>query len=247
MKNKGEEVNWHIESLRPHVLRCENKDQRQLDEAASCWLEASAKNKIDYEIEWFGIPVIQTAEDMILMQELIFTVRPDYVVETGIAHGGNLIFYASMFELLGRGEVIGVDIEIRQHNRRVLQSHPFFKRIRMIEGDSTSEDVVASVANAVGRDAQIIVCLDSNHYKQHVLEELKLYSRLVKPGGYIVVFDTVTADLAVKGVCDRSYVANGPMEAINDFLEENDDFIIDKDYNRLWTSTSRDGYLKRVK
>jgi len=247
MQNAKATIGWDVESLKPYVTRCEDKDERQLQAAAGQWLEASARNRIDYETEWFGVPVIQTAEDIVLMQELIFKVQPDYIVETGIAHGGSLIFHASMFEVLDRGEVIGVDIEIRPHNRRVLQSHPLYKRIRMIEGDSTSEDVVASIVDIIGRDASTIVCLDSNHYRQHVLKELRLYSRFVKPGGYMVVFDTVTSNLAEQGACDKSYIANGPMEAIKDFLGENDDFVIDKAFNKLWTSTSRDGYLRRVK
>ncbi len=247
MKETKEAVCWDTESLGPFVKRCEQKDDPGLAEAAERWLEASAKNRIDYEIEWFGVPVIQTAEDIVLMQELIFSVRPDYVIETGIAHGGGLIFYASMFEVLGKGEVIGVDIEIRQHNRRVIEAHPLCKRIRMIEGDSTSEEVAAEIAGVVGRGASVIVCLDSNHYRKHVLNELRLYSRFIKPGGYMVVFDTVTSSLAEKGACHESYIGNGPMEAIADFLAENSDFIIDSGYNKLWTSTSRDGYLKRIK
>lgn len=238
---------WDIPSLRGYVALCENKDERELQKAAFEWLKASTRNRIDYEIEWFGVPIIQTPEDIVLMQELIFRLKPDFIIETGIAHGGSLIFYASLFEVLGKGQVIGVDIDIRRHNRDVIEAHPLFKRIEMLQGDSTSDDVIHAIREFVPAGAETVVCLDSNHYREHVLKELTLYKQFVNVGSYIVVFDTVTSMLVDGGVCDESYRNNGPMEAIFDFLKVDGDFVIDKKFNKLGVSTSREGYLKRVK
>jgi len=238
---------WDIPSLRKHVAGCENKDTGQLQKAAAEWLKASARNRIDYEIEWLGIPIIQTAEDIVLMQELVFKLQPDLIIETGVAHGGSLIFYASLFEIFGKGQVIGIDIDIREHNRGVIEAHPLFKRIKLIQGDSTSEEVISKIREFVPQDPNVIVCLDSNHYKEHVLKELMLYRQFVNTGSYIVVFDTATSALADSGVCDESYRNNGPMEAICDFLKVDNDFVIDKEFNKLYTSMSHNGYLKRIK
>jgi len=237
---------WNIPSLRKYVARCENKDEKELQKAAFEWLKASARNRIDYEIEWFGVPIIQTAEDIVLMQELIFKLRPDFIIETGIAHGGSLIFYASLLEVLGKGRVIGVDIDIRKHNRDVIEAHPLFKRIEMLQGDSTSGEIIRAIREFVPGGAETIVCLDSNHYREHVLKELTLYKQFVNVGSYIVVFDTVTSALVDSGACDESCRDNGPMEAIYDFLKVDNDFAIDKQFNKLSISTSHDGYLKRI-
>ena len=240
-------VDWEISSLREYVAKCDDKNENELKRAASEWLKASAMNKIDYEMEWFGVPIIQTAEDVVLMQELIFMVKPDSIIETGIAHGGSLIFYASMCELLGKGQVIGVDIDIRSHNKKVIESHPLFSRITLIEADSISDRTLHSIRELVPEGSKTIVCLDSNHYKDHVLAELNLYKQFLTVGSYFVVFDTVTSALAAQGVCDASYVDNGPMEAVKDFLKQNDGFIIDKQFNKLYTSTGPNGYLRRLK
>ena len=247
IKKRGKMACWDIPSLRKYVAKCENKDEEALQKAASEWLKVLAKNKISYEIEWFGIPIIQTAEDIVLMQELIFKLRPDFIIETGIAHGGSLIFYASLFEVLGKGSVVGVDIDIRKHNRNVIEAHPLFKRIELLQGDSTSDEVIRKIREFVPEGSKTIVSLDSNHYREHVLKELMLYKQFVNPGSYIVVFDTVTSALVDSGACDESYRDNGPMEAIYDFLKVDDDFAIDKQFNKLSISTSHDGYLKRIK
>ena len=236
-----------IPSLRKYVTRLEDKNEKELEKAAFKWLAASTKNKIDYEIEWFGVPIIQAPGDIVLMQELVFKVQPDFVIETGIAHGGSLIFYASMFEILGKGRVIGVDIDIREHNRDVIEAHPLFKRIELLQGDSISEKVISRIRESVPAEAKAVVCLDSNHYREHVLKELTLYKQFVNTGSYIVVFDTMTSALVDSGACDESYRDNGPMEAIHDFLKTDNDFVIDKEFNRLYISTSHDGYLKRIK
>jgi len=237
----------NIPSLRKYVRIKENKNIKELEEAAIKWAKVSAENRLSYEIDWFGVPIIQTPEDMILMQELIFKIKPDVIIETGIAHGGSLIYYASLLELLGKGKVIGIDIEIREHNRRVIEKHPMFKRIELIEGNSISEEIIDKIKKIVPRDFKAIVCLDSNHTKNHVLKELKLFNSFVNPGSYIVVFDTNTSRLAELGACDKMYINNSPKEAVEDFLKVNNNFEIDKHYNKLYISYSPNGYLKRIK
>ena len=236
----------NLPSLRKYVLTEENKNLPELEKAAAEWTKVSQKNKLVYEIDWLGVPIIQTAQDMILMQELIFKIKPDIIIDVGLAHGGSLIYYSSLLELLGNGKVIGVDIDIREHNRKVIEAHPLFKRIELIEGSSISEKVINEIEKRLPKNPKIIVCLDSNHKKNHVLEELKLYQKFVNKGSYLVVFDTNTSDLVKLGACEEEYRDNGPKEAIEEFLRINNDFEIDKDYNKLFISCSPDGYLKRV-
>jgi len=237
----------NIPSLREYVLTKKIKNTKELEEIGLQWSRVSVENRLSYEIDWLGVPVIQTPEDLILMQELIFRTQPDIIIETGIAHGGSLIYYASLLELLNKGKVIGVDIEIREHNRKVIEAHPLYKRIEMIEQDSVSDEAIQEVRKRVQADSNVIVCLDSNHTKAHVGKELQLYQQFVKPGGYVVVFDTNTSRLAELGTCDKEYINNGPKEAVEEFLAQNDNFEIDKTYNKLYVSYSPDGYLRRIK
>lgn len=236
-----------LTSLQEFVLTKKDKDEKELKKAARQWVVASAKNKLVYEIEWLGIPVIQTPEDLILMQELIFKIKPDVIIETGIAHGGSLIYYASLFEMLGKGKVIGIDIDIREHNRKVLEVHPMFDRIEMIEGDSLAEENLNKIEELIPENATVIVALDSCHTRDHVYEELKKYSRFVTKNSYLVVFDTHTSDMAKGKATDSYYADNGPMEAIKMFLNEVKYYEIDKSFNKLYTSYSTDGYLKKIK
>jgi len=171
----------------------------------------------------------------------------DIIIETDAAHGGSLIYYTSLLELLGKGKIIGVDIEIREHNRKVIERHPMFKRIELIEGSSTSEEIIKKIRKIVPKDSKVIVCLDSNHTKDHVLKELQLYHGFVNLRSYIVVFDTNTSKLAELGACDEMYINNSPKEAVEDFLKVNDNFEMDKHYNKLYISYSPNGYLKRIK
>ena len=233
--------------LRKYVLTVKQKDEAALQKAGSAWAITAARNRLGYEIDWFGVPIIQTPEDIVLMQELMYELKPDVIVEIGIAHGGGAIFYASLLELLGRGKVIGVDIEIRKHNREVLEKHPFFKRIELLEGSSITTTMVEEVKKKIPAGATVLVCLDSNHTRDHVLKELQLYSPLVSSGSYIVVFDTMTSELAEAGAADSMYLNNGPLEAIHLFLQENDCFQIDKSYNKLVIGQANNGFLKRVK
>ena len=144
-------------------------------------------------------------------------------------------------------QVIGVDIEIREHNRKVIEAHPMFKRIEMIEGSSTSVKTIKEVSKRLPKNSKVVVCLDSDHTKDHVLRELELYKEFIPPGFYFVVFDTNTSELARLGVCDSKYINNGPKEAVEEFLKKNDNFEINKEYNKLYVSTSENGYLRRIK
>lgn len=237
----------NVPSLRKYVSVKREKNLNELKEAAMVWIKAAAANKLSYEIDWLGVPVIQTPQDLMLMQELIFKVRPDFIIECGIAHGGGLIFYASLLELLGRGEVVGVDIEIREHNRRVIETHSLAKRVKLICRNSISEKTIKDLKNIIPKSSKVIVCLDSDHTKAHVLKELELYQDFIIPGGYFVVFDTITSKLAELGVADKKYGNNSPKEAVVDFLKEHHNFEIDKSFNKLFISYSPNGYLKRIK
>ena len=172
------------------------------------------------------------------------------IVETGIAHGGSLIFYASMLELLGcEGRVLGIDIDIRAHNRIEIEKHPMFKRITMIEGSSTDRAVAQQVHDLVGDAKTVLVALDSNHTHDHVLKELKLYSPLVTKGSYLVIFDTVIEDMPDDFFPDRPWgKGNNPKTAVHEFLKTNDRFAIDKDIeNKLLITVAPDGYLRCIK
>ncbi|MBT3297528.1 NAD-dependent epimerase/dehydratase family protein [archaeon] len=242
-KVEGEKMN----DLRQYVLTEKNKDVEQLKKNGDERINLIAKNKLNYEIDWFGIPIIQTPEDIVMMQELIYNLKPDVIIDIGVAHGGSAIYYSSLLELLGKGKVIGVDIDIRKHNLEVLEKHPFFKRIELIEGSSIDDNIVQKVKDKIPENSTVLLCLDSNHTKEHVLQELRMYWDLVGVNSYIVVFDTVTSELAKNNAAEERYLNNGPSEAIDIFLKENGHFEIDKKFNKLYVSHCMDGYLKRVK
>jgi len=237
----------NIPSLRSHVLTKKDKNIEELERIGAEWARVCEDNKLSYEIDWLGVPVIQTPEDLVLMQELIFKIQPDVIVEVGIAHGGGMIYEASLMELLGKGKVIGVDVEIRKHNRDVIEAHPLAKRIEMIEGSSIDEKIIQEVKKRIPAGSVVLVFLDSNHTKPHVLKELELYQDFVGVGYYMVVFDTISSRLAKQGVAKDIYIDNGPSEAVTEFLKTNDKFQIDKEFNKLYASHSQDGYLKRIK
>ena len=214
------------------------------------WFIESCKYKYSYNFTWLGRPIIQFPQDVIAMQEIIWQVKPDLIIETGIAHGGSLIFYASMLELLGgNGQVLGIDIDIREHNRVEIEKHPMFKRIKMIEGSSIDDNVAQQVYDFAKNKKQVLVILDSNHTHNHVLKELQLYSPLVAKDSYLVVFDTVIEDMPEDFFSDRPWgKGNNPRTAVWEFLKTNDRFIIDKDIeNKLLITVAPDGYLKCVK
>jgi cephalosporin hydroxylase len=208
-----------------------------------------------YNFSWMGRPIIQYPEDMIAMQEIIWSVQPDLIIETGIAHGGSLIFSAAMLELNAacggsqNAEVLGVDIDIRAHNREAIEAHPMAKRISMIQGSSIAPEIIEQVkAKAAGKQ-RILVCLDSNHTHEHVLAELEAYAPLTSAGSYCVVFDTVVEDIPADMIVDRSWgPGNNPKTAVWEYLKTHAEFEIDKRIDhKLLISVAPDGYLKRVR
>lgn len=232
-------------------LRIEaNKNNSGLREAATQFNTESNKAQYSYNFSWMGRPIIQYPQDMIVMQELIWNLKPDLIIETGIAHGGSLIYYASILELIGNGEVLGIDIDIREHNKREIERHPMFKRISMIQGSSIDDAIANEVREKARGKKQILVCLDSNHTHEHVLRELELYGPLVSKDSYIVVFDTIVEDLP-EGYFSQKRpwgIGNNPKTAVEEFLKKNDSFIVDESIDhKLLISVAPGGYLKRIK
>ena len=205
--------------------------------------------KYSYNFRWLGRPIIQLPQDMLAMQEIIWRVQPDLIVETGIAHGGGLIYYASLLELNGgEGRVLGIDVDIRKHNRAAIETHPMFKRISMIEGSSTDEAVVEQVRSAA-RGKRELVALDSNHTHEHVLRELELYSPLIGEGSYFVVFDTAIEDIPADALAPRPWAkGNNPKTAVWEFLQTNDRFVVDESIeSKLLITCAPGGYLKCIR
>lgn len=227
-----------------------NADNQTLIAAAKQFNNASNSAQYSYNFSWMGRPIIQYPQDMIAMQEIIWDIKPDLIIETGIAHGGSLIYYASLLELIGNGEVLGIDIDIREHNRKEIENHKMFKRIKMISGSSIDETTIEEVKKYAESKKKILVSLDSNHTHDHVLKELELYSPLVSPGSYIVVFDTIVEDLP-EGYFSQSRpwgIGNNPKTAVHEFLKSNKNFMIDEMIdNKLLISVAPSGYLKRIK
>ena len=211
------------------------------------WIADVSRYKYSYNFSWLGRPIIQFPQDIMAMQELIWQIKPELIIETGIAHGGSIIFYASMLELLGgNGLVVGIDIDIRAHNRREIEAHPMFKRIHLIEGSSIASEVVEEVYGLAAGKAPILVALDSNHTHDHVLQELKLYSPLVTRGSYLVVFDTIIEDFPAGYFHDRPWdKGNNPKTAVSEFLAANKRFQLDEDLeSKLLITVAPGGYLQ---
>jgi cephalosporin hydroxylase len=232
-----------------------NGRNEDLVRSADAFMKASTIPKYSYNFSWLGRPIIQYPQDMIAMQEIIWAVQPDLIIETGIAHGGSLIFSASLLELNAAcggprdAEVLGVDIDIRAHNRAAIEAHPMFKRITMIEGSSIAPEIIAQVkAKAAGKQ-RVLVCLDSNHTHAHVLAELEAYAPLTSVGSYCVVFDTVIEDLPADLFPDRPWgPGNNPKTAVWDYLKTHPEFEIDQSIPyKLLITVAPDGYLQRVK
>jgi cephalosporin hydroxylase len=207
------------------------------------------KHKYSYHFTWMGRPIIQYPQDMVAMQELIWKVQPDLIIETGVAHGGSLIYYASILELIGKGEVLGIDIDIREHNRAEIEKHPMFKRIKLLQGSSISDEVMQEVKKISAGKKSVMVSLDSNHTHDHVLAELKLYAPFVTKDSYLIAFDTVVEDMPENFFTDRPWgKGDNPKTAVHEFLKSNNDFIIDSSIqHKLLITVAPDGYLKRVK
>src|SRR5882724_12102233 len=218
------------------------------------WQIEAAKHNYVYNFSWLGRPIIQLPQDVFAMQELIWSIQPDLIIETGIAHGGSLIFSASMLELNAAcggpkdAEVLGVDIDIRAHNREAIEAHPMFKRISMIQGSSIASEIVAQVKAKAAAKKNVLVFLDSNHTHDHVLAELGAYAALTSIGSYCVVFDTLIEDMPADMFANRPWgKGDNPKTAVWEYLKTHPEFEIDKkmDY-KLLISVAPDGYLRRI-
>jgi cephalosporin hydroxylase len=216
-------------------------------EAADAFITVTAPHKYAYNFSWMGRPIIQFPQDMMAMQEIVWTVRPDLIVEAGIAHGGSVLYYASLLELMGHGEVIGIDVEIRPWNREAIEAHPMSKRLKLIEGSSVDPATVEQV-RTLAADKRVIVVLDSNHAHDHVLAELEAYAPLVCEGGYCVVMDTIIEAMPASFYPgDRPWgVGNNPGTAVREFLQSHPEFEADSAIDhQLLISVAPGGYLRR--
>lgn len=225
-------------------------DDVELQTAAQRLLHKAAEARYSYHFDWLGLPIIQHPADIVAVQELLWSVRPRLVVETGVARGGSLALSASILELIGEdGIVVGIDIDIREPNRVAIESHPLAKRIRLIEHSSTDPLALADVREYARGRAPVVVLLDSDHTHEHVLEELQAYADLVTPGSYIVVFDTAIETSPNFPVPDRSWgPGNNPHTAVIEFLQSTDRFEMDEQLGgKLLLTASPTGYLLCVK
>jgi cephalosporin hydroxylase len=198
------------------------------DVLADQWVKLGWVRKYSYGFSWLGRPIIQLPDDMIRIQEAIFQVQPDVIVETGIAHGGSLIFYASLMEMIGKGRVIGLDIDIRAHNRAAIEAHPMLKRITMIEGSSTAAETVAQVKGLIHPSDKVMLILDSDHSRDHVAAELEAYAGLVTPGSFILSQDGVMQLVAGMPRTNADWTENNPITAVNAFLANHPEFELAK-------------------
>jgi cephalosporin hydroxylase len=217
------------------------------------WLRCGWDAKHVYSFTWMGRPIIQLPEDMVRTQELIYNLKPDVIVETGVAHGGSLIFYASLCKLLGKGKVVGIDIEIRPHNRVAIESHELFNYISLIEGSSIDDKIINEVASHIKPDDVVLVLLDSNHTYEHVLSELKLYSKFVTKGSYIVATDGIMEKVVGAPRSNPDWGTNNPKQAAIQFVKENQEFVIEEpkfNFNEgnvdSWVTYWPGAFLKKV-
>ncbi|HVA55021.1 MAG TPA: cephalosporin hydroxylase family protein [Gammaproteobacteria bacterium] len=258
--------------LRAHGFR----SNAQLTSATRAFVRSSNAAKYSYNFFWQGRPIIQYPQDMVAIQELIWDVRPDLIIETGIAHGGSLVLSASLLTLLDyydavstggvldpqvpRRKVLGVDIDIRPHNRAAIEAHPLSNRIEMLQGSSVAPEIIAQVTRTASFSGRVLVLLDSNHTHEHVLAELEAYAPLVSPGSFCVVFDSVVEDLPADFYPDRDWgPGNNPKTALHEYLRRLRDegrraidgkplhFMIDKEIeDKLLITVAPDGYLRRI-
>jgi len=191
------------------------------------WVRVEWSQKYSYSFAWLGRPVIQLPEDMIRVQEVIWSVQPDVIIETGVAHGGSLIYYASLCQLMGRGRVIGVDIEIRRENRKAIEAHPLASRITLVEGSSTDPVVVSAVKRMIKPDERVLAILDSCHTKQHVLNELEAYQELIQSGSYLVATDGIMWDLHDVPGGRPEWATDNPAAAAREFAAAHPEFVLE--------------------
>ena len=219
-------------------------------ELTRAWFERSCRFQYTYHFSWLGRPIIQLPQDVLATQEIIWDVKPDLIIETGIAHGGSLILWSSLLELLGGdGRVIGIDVEIRPHNRAAIEAHPLVRRITMIEGSSVDPAVVDRVGEMARGRQTVMVMLDSSHAHEHVRRELDLYARLVSVGSYLIVFDTSVEYLPEDLFANRPWKrGNSPATALREFMASNHEFEVDRVIDRkLLLTSAPGGYLRRIK
>ena len=244
-------------------IRIQGLDQ-SFSKSTREWINKAQLMKYSYHFSWLSRPIIQYPQDIVAMQEIIWAVKPDLIIETGIAHGGSLIFSASMLALLdmcdaieagvmidpklSERKVLGVDIDIRAHNRTAIEAHPMASRIQMIQGSSTEPEIIEQVHAVASNYSRVLVCLDSNHTHDHVLAELEAYAPLTSIGSYCVVFDTVVEDMPKEMFPDRPWgPGNNPKTAVWEYLKKHPEFEIDKDIqHKLQLTVAPDGYLKRA-
>lgn len=255
----------HAEFLRDNAASIQQMGASpELRELTRAWINGAAEHRYTYLFTALGRPIIQFPQDMVAVQELIWQIRPDLVIETGIAHGGSLIHSASMLALLdmcdaiaagetidpkiSRRKVLGIDIDIRAHNRAAIEAHPMATRIQMIQGSSIAPEIIKQVRDVASSYSRVLVCLDSNHTHDHVLAELQAYASLTSKDSYCVVFDTVIEDMPKEMFPDRPWgPGDNPKTAVWEYLKTHPEFEIDKSIqHKLLITVAPDGYLKRV-
>jgi cephalosporin hydroxylase len=237
---------------------------RNFEQLSSAWLESAMEKSYAYNFDWLGRPIIQLPQDIVATQELIWAVKPDLIIETGIAHGGSLVLSASILALieiadasknhqkidpnLPKSSVVGIDIDIRAHNRKLIEEHGLASRIDMIEGSSVDPEVIKKVKVIASQNKRVMVFLDSNHTHAHVLQELKLYSQFVSKGSYLVVFDTFVEKMTKDIFPNRPWTkGDNPMTATREFLASNKDFEVDKGMAaKLGITVAPDGFLRKI-
>jgi cephalosporin hydroxylase len=252
----------HEQEVRERVARWSPQDD--MAQHAAAFLAASARAKYSYNFSWLGRPIIQYPQDIVAIQEVIWRVKPDLIIETGIAHGGSLILSASILALVDYAEaaecgkalfsgnpkrtVLGVDVDIRVHNRQAIEAHPMANGIEMIQGSSIAPEVISRVQERVKGAERVMVFLDSNHTHTHVLAELEAYAPLVTKGSYCVVFDTLIEDMPANHYPDRPWgKGDNPKTAVWDYLKSHPEFEVDKHIEgKLLVTVAPDGYLKRI-
>ena len=230
-----------------------NEDQREIDlytregleEISRLWVKTAAHHRLMYEPTWLGVPIIQFPEDIVIMQELIYRVKPDVIVETGVAHGGTAVFYASLLELLGKGKVIGVDIEIRKNNELTIKSHFLSKRINLIQGSSVDPEILKQVRSQIKETDRVLVVLDSDHSYGHVLEELESYAPLVSRDSYLVAMDGAQEWVWDIPAGKKEWKQDNPLRAIKEFMKRHPEWKADPHYNRFMVTSNPLGFLRR--
>ncbi len=236
LKNGGKEIEVNLYS------------EEGLAMLSNLWVKAAAEFKMMYEHTWMGRPIIQFGDDMLMLQQLIWECKPDIFIETGIAHGGSLIYTASLFELMeNNGQVIGIDVEIRAHNRKAIEEHAMYKRIKMIEGSSIDQSTIEQLEKFLEAGKKVCIMLDSNHSKDHVLKEMQLYAKYVSKDCYLIVQDGAQAWVSDIPRGKAEWKDDNPLAAIEAFMKENDEFVIEHKYTRLGITQSPSGHLRKIK